>query len=87
MQRSPRAVWLRALAQQAQIGLPRRAIALRPGQGVQPGLRQDAPQQPQHPGGQGAADDGAGLTLGGKDAQEQQHDRYQRCTEKNPPPF
>ena len=34
MQRSPRAVCLRALAQQAQIGLPRRAIPLRPGQGV-----------------------------------------------------
>ena len=48
---------------------------------------QDAPQQPQHPGGQGTPDDGAGFALGGKDAQEQQHDRYQRCTEKNPPPF
>ena len=48
---------------------------------------QDAPQQPQYPGGQGAADDGAGLALGGKDAQEQQRDRYQRCTEKDPPPL
>ena len=47
----------------------------------------NAPEEPGYPPDQRTSQDGARLALGGKGAQEQQHQRHQRRAEEHPAPF
>ena len=47
----------------------------------------NAPEEPGYPPDQRTSQDGARLALGGKDAQEQQHQRHQRRAEEHSAPF